>query len=75
MIPQPPRDMHPACAAVGRFAFRQTRRQARREGRLGSDSGGPADLSKFEREVRLLAGVDVRYLALATISLAEVVAA
>ena len=51
------------------------RRQGRRAERLGSDSGGPADLSEFVREVRLLAGGDVRCLALAMISLAEVVAA
>ena len=52
------------------------RRQGRRTERLGGDdSGGPADLSKFVREVRFLAGGDVRYLALVTISLAEFVAA
>ena len=51
------------------------RPQGRRAERLGSDSGGSADLSKFVREVRFLAGGDVRCLALATISLAEVVAA
>jgi hypothetical protein len=53
----------------------QTQRQGRRAERLGSGSGGSADLSKFVREVRFLAGGDVRCLALATISLAEVVAA
>jgi len=50
-------------------------RQGRRAERLGSASGGSADLSKIVREVRFLAGGDVRCLALATISLAEVVAA
>src|SRR5689334_9905706 len=57
------------------LAFRQTRRQGRRAKRLGGASGGPADLSEFVREVRLLAGGDVRCLALATISLAELVTA
>ncbi len=53
----------------------QTQRQGRRTERLGSEAGGSADLSKIVREVRFLAGGDVRSLALATISLAEVVAA
>jgi hypothetical protein len=57
------------------FRHSQTRRQGRRAERLGSGSGGSADLSKIVWEVRFLAGGDVRCLALATNSLAEVVAA
>ena len=59
----------------GRFRRSQTQRQGRRVERLGSDAGGPAELSKIVREVRVLAGGDVRCPALATISLAEAVAA
>jgi hypothetical protein len=60
---------------VGVVLEPKSRRQGRRTERLGGDSSGSADLSKFVREVRFLAGGDVRCLALATISLAEVVAA
>jgi hypothetical protein len=51
-------------------------RQGRRAKRPRDDAGGSADdLSKILRELRFLDGGDVRYLALATISLAEAVAA
>jgi hypothetical protein len=55
--------------------FRRASRQGRRAERLGGDSDGWADLSKIVRAVKFLDGGAVRSLALATISLAEAVAA